>query len=104
MKQAKWEDIRGLVDFHWKLNNQEDLQRLISTQVNSNNIYLREYARLEYLKLLFKHQRHKMANETISKILGNQNLPEGFKFLTFKTSYQLANLKNYFTNLKKMAL
>ena len=101
MKQAKWEDIRGLVDFHWKLNKQEDLQRLISTQVNSNNIYLREYARLEYLKLLFKHQRHKMANKTISKILGNQNLPEGFKFLTFKTSYELANLKITLPTLKK---
>ncbi|MEE2923492.1 MAG: tetratricopeptide repeat protein, partial [bacterium] len=101
MRQPYWEDIRVLVIFHWKLDSQDDLQRRISTQVNNNNLYLREYARLEYLKLLLTHKRYKLVNETISKIMGNEELPEGFKYLTFKTAYELANLKITLPTLKK---
>ena len=101
MHHPKWDDIKALVNFHWKLNSQQDLQRQISTQINSNNLYLREFARLEHLRLLLKHKRFNMVNKTISEIMENEELPEGFRYLTFKTAYQLSNLRTTLPVLKK---
>lgn len=96
-----WRQIERLIRFHWVLNEQKDVQRKISGQIKNSNIFLSEFARLEYLKLLMKHRRSKMITETLAKIMNNSILPEGFRFHTFETVYLNLEKSKILTTLNR---
>ena len=96
-----WRQIEELIRFHWVLNEQKDIQRKISSQIKNSNVFLSEFARLEYLKLLIKHKRSKMITETLAKIMNNSMLPEGFRFHTFETVYLNLEKSRILTTLNR---